>query len=130
MEWMDADFYWICFAKADEHGLVCATFSFISTALFPDCVMSTIGDISLRLRIFYDATLLFFTIKELRGIKAMEHGCSGWNGWTRIFLWICFAKADEHGLVCATFSFISTALFPDCVMSTIGDISLRLRIFL
>ncbi len=36
--------------------------------------MSTVGDISLRLRIIYDASLLFFTIKELRGIKAMEHG--------------------------------------------------------
>jgi len=36
----------------------------------------------------------------------------------RGFLWICLAKADEHGLVCATFSFISTALFPGCVIPT------------
>ena len=94
------------------------TFSLTSTAFFPGCVMSTVGDISL-----INVAICQF------GNEAMEHGWRGWNGWTRIFYWICIAKADEHGLVCATFSFISTALFPDCVMSTVGDISLRLRIF-
>jgi hypothetical protein len=48
------------------------TIFLISTAFFPGSVMSTVGDISMRLRIFYDATLLFFTIKALKGIKV---GC-------------------------------------------------------
>jgi len=102
MEWMQTDFFYgFALQRLINTDSFVLTFSVISTALFPSCVMSTVGDISLRLRIFYDtsvgfflaetqrrkdALLLFFNIKELRGIKAMEHGCSGWNGWTRIFL--------------------------------------------